>query len=125
MKILDEQADKKHQGFFAPYKSKKAVAFQLAEPLVAPLAYGSIACADALYASFYLMKGLCQAVTLQSNNAISSFNNFGNHFGGFALAVIAACITPLIAFAAVFTHALGNCINNVETQQMESQWYSL
>jgi hypothetical protein len=96
-------------GLFTPYQSAKDVVTQVVSPVINPIAISLIAGLDALYASFYLVKGLVHAVTLDPSTATSSFNAFGDHFGGFILATIMAVTEALLDFAAIFTRTVASC----------------
>ena len=106
----------KRTGFFTPYHSPKDFARQLAAPVITPVVVSGVAAMDALYAAFYLVKGLGQAITFNHAKASSSFNSFGNHFGGFVLATIMALTSPLLNFAAIFTRAAATCFKTTEPE---------
>ena len=67
---------------------------------------------DALYAAFYLIKGMANTLIWKQSEALVSFNNFGNHFGGFILAASLALITPLLELVALSTRAVASCFEN-------------
>ena len=107
---VKKEAKKNPIGLFTPYQSAKDVVRQLAAPVTRPIAISVMSGLDALYASFYLVKGLGHAITLNPSKANSSFNAFGNHFGGFILAAIRAVTECLVNFAAIFTRTAASCI---------------
>lgn len=106
---VKKRSKKNPVGLFTPYQSPKDVARQLVAPVVTPMAISLMAGLDALYASFYLMKGLGHAITLNPSKAASSLSACGNHFGGFLLAATLAVTAALIEFVAIFTRAAASC----------------
>ncbi len=103
-------------GFFTPYRSWNDLGLQLLSPVSAPLAGSFIAACDACAAAFYLVKGLKHTVRLEETKSLSSFNAFGNHFGGFILAASFALISFFINLAAIFTRAASSYFNKKEKE---------